>query len=119
MYSHDCKFLIQILHKVQQSKREKVTEMLRSKTTTLNEIAKRCDVSLKTVYNIRTKLSKSQSAGAARPMKMSKNNKNSVIKLRKTPCISVRSLANEFQVTQGLNISRESVYRKIKSMGFF
>lgn len=108
---------------MQQSKRENVSELLKSKTTTVKEIAKRCGVSLKTVYNVRTKLSKLQSLkhrkGAGRPMKMSKNNKISLsFKLRNNPRISVRSLANEFQASQGLNISRESVRRTIKSMGF-
>ena len=50
---------------------------------------------------------------------MSKNNKISLsFKLRNNPRISVRSLASEFQTTQGINISRESVRRTMKNMGF-
>ena len=53
-------------------------------------------------------------------MKMSKNRKISLAaKLRKNPRISVRRLASEFQVTQGLDISRESVRRTIKCMGLY
>ena len=44
----------QILLKMQQSKRENVSELLRSKATTVNEIVKRCGVSLETVYDVRT-----------------------------------------------------------------
>ena len=64
----------QILLKMQQNKRENVSELLRSNVTTVNDIEKRCGVSLKTVYNVGTKLSKSQSLKhhkeAGRPMKM-------------------------------------------------
>ena len=113
----------QILLKMQQSKRENVSDLLRSKATSVNEIEERCGVSFKIVYNVRTKLSKSQSLKhhrvAGRPMKMSKNNKISLsFKLQNNPCISVRSLSSEFQTTQGINISRESVRRTMKIMGF-
>ncbi|KAI6647757.1 hypothetical protein LOD99_8598 [Oopsacas minuta] len=48
---------------------------------------------------------------------MSKNIKISLAaKLRKSPRVSVRKIASEFQVTQGLDISRESIRRTIKSM---
>ncbi|KAI6661979.1 hypothetical protein LOD99_9649 [Oopsacas minuta] len=49
---------------------------------------------------------------------MPKNSKISLAaKLRKNPRVSVRRIAIEFQVTQDLDISRESVRRTIKSMG--
>ena len=107
---------------MQQSKREEVSRLLKSNTTTPAEIAKRCKVSLNTVYNVKTKISKSRNLkhckGAGIPAKLSKNKKSLSFKLRNNPRISVKSLANEFRVTQGLEIPRELVRRTIKSMGF-
>ena len=108
---------------MQHSKRERVSELLISKTTIVNEIAKRCGGLMKTVYYVKAKISMSQSLkhrkGAGRLIQMSENIKISLaFKLRNNPLISVRSLASVFQVTQGLNISKESVHRTIKSMGF-
>ncbi|KAI6658870.1 hypothetical protein LOD99_15196 [Oopsacas minuta] len=107
---------------MQQAKRQDVSELLILKTTTIKSIAKRCGASLKTVYNVKATMSDSiylkHRKGAGRPMKMSKNNKISLAaKLRKNPRVSVRRIASEFQVTQGLDISRESIRRTIKSMG--
>ena len=60
---------------MQQAKRKEVSELLKLKTTTMNAIAKRCGVSLKTVYNVKAKLSSSQSLKhrrrGGRPMEMS------------------------------------------------
>ena len=66
---------------MQQSKVKNVSELLISKTT-MNVTAKRCGGLMKAVYNVKAKVSMSQSLkhrkGAGRPMKMSKNNKISI-----------------------------------------
>ncbi|KAI6659889.1 hypothetical protein LOD99_14229 [Oopsacas minuta] len=107
---------------MQQANRQEVLELLKLKTTTIKSIAKRCGVSLKTVYNVKATVTDSKNLkhrkGAGRPMKMAKHNKIFLAaKLRKNLRVSVRSIASEFQVTQGLDISSESIRRTIKSMG--
>ena len=75
------------LQKMQESKREEVSKLLKSNATTSNEIAERCQISLKTVYNVRTRISKSRNLkhckGAGRPAKLSKNSKISLTHSKK------------------------------------
>ena len=108
---------------MQQSRREEVARYILFRKHTVRNIAEACQVSLKSVYNVRAKLRNGESLnpkkGAGRKWKLDSSNRISLEKkLKNHPRISLRALKSQFKVEKGIDISHESIRKTAKKIGY-
>ena len=112
-----------IVIEMQQSKRNEVAKYLSDRNKSIKCIANQCQVSLKSVYNVRTKLQKGENLvhkkGAGRKWKLDKPSHISLgMKLKNQPRVSLRTLKSQFKLEKGINVSHEAIRRTAKKIGY-
>ena len=108
---------------MQRIQRENIAKDLLTKVHSCKQIAERCNVSLKTVYNVRTKLKNGDSMkhkkGGGRKQKLHRNERiRLVFRMKKQPRTSLRTLKSQLKLERGLDVSHETIRRTAKKLGY-